>query len=156
MIKKIQNNKMKPTDPCYCHSGLPYNECHLPIEKRLRDLARIGVEVPKREMVKTKEQVEGIRKSAEINIAVLDYVAKNIKEGISTWEIDRWVSEITRDMGCFPSTMKDSRNPSVPPSMTRYVTAFRPGTSFCSPVILSMSTALPSVTDIFPILPECL
>lgn len=105
MIKKIQNIKMKPTDPCYCHSGLPYNECHLPIEKRLRDLARIGVEVPKREMVKTKEQVEGIRKSAEINIAVLDYVAKNIKEGISTWEIDRWVSEITRDMGGIPAPL---------------------------------------------------
>ncbi len=105
MVANLSNQKIKRTDLCWCQSGLPYIECHQPIEKRLKALARIGMETPSRNMLKTKEQIEGIRKSAEINIAVLDYVAKNIREGISTWDIDTWVHDITFDMGGIPAPL---------------------------------------------------
>lgn len=97
--------KMNPTDPCWCKSGRHYGDCHLPIDERLNDLARIGVEIPNHAMIKNAEQIEGIRKSAKINIAVLDYVAENIHEGIPTSEIDRWVYTITKDMGGVPAPL---------------------------------------------------
>ena len=33
-------------------------------------------------MIKTPEQIEGIRESGKVNVAVLDYVAQNIRAGI--------------------------------------------------------------------------
>lgn len=49
----------------------------------------------KTQLIKTPEQIQKIRESAKINIAVLDFVAKNIKEGITTEQIDQWVYEQT-------------------------------------------------------------
>lgn len=46
-----------------------------------------------------------MRRSAEINIAVLDYVAENIAEGITTEEIDRMVYEKTKAMGGIPAPL---------------------------------------------------
>ena len=106
MIKpSLLKFKMNPNDPCWCKSGLPYCDCHQAIDKRLNDLERVGVEVPTRPMLKNAEQIEGIRKSAVINVAVLDYVAENIHEGMSTDEIDRWVYTITKDMGGIPAPL---------------------------------------------------
>ena len=61
--------------------------------------------VPSRELIKTPEQIAGIKESAKINIAVLDYVAEHIKAGISTAEIDKWVYDITTKMGGVPAPL---------------------------------------------------
>ena len=47
-----------------------------------------GKEVPRRELIRTPEEIEGIRRSGVINTGVLDEVAKNIRVGMSTQEID--------------------------------------------------------------------
>ena len=49
--------------------------------------------------------MEGIRRSAAINIAVLDYVAQHIREGISTEEIDQWVYQETIKAGAIPAPL---------------------------------------------------
>ena len=54
-------------------------------------------------MIKTPEQIEGIRESCKINVAVLDYVAEHIKAGVTTEEIDQWVYNETTRMGGIPS-----------------------------------------------------
>ena len=54
-------------------------------------------------LVKSVEQIEGIRESGKINTAVLDYVEAHIQAGISTEEIDRWVYEETVRMGSIPA-----------------------------------------------------
>ena len=56
--------------------------------KRIQDEGHI---VPDHSIIKTPDQIAGIRQSAKINIAVLDYVAEHIKEGITTQQIDDWV-----------------------------------------------------------------
>lgn len=56
-------------------------------------------------LVKSVEQIEGIRESGKINTAVLDYVEAHIQAGISTEEIDRWVYEETVRMGAIPAPL---------------------------------------------------
>lgn len=61
--------------------------------------------VPTREMIKTPEQIEGIRMSGVINTGVLDAVAAEIHEGMTTAEIDRIVYEYTMDHGATPAPL---------------------------------------------------
>lgn len=56
-------------------------------------------------LVKSRQQIDGIRESGKINTAVLDYVQQNIRAGISTEEIDRWVYHVTKDMGAVPAPL---------------------------------------------------
>ncbi len=61
--------------------------------------------MPSRELIKTPEQIEGIRRSGLINTGVLDLIGTEIRAGMSTLEIDRLVSEYTRDHGAVPATL---------------------------------------------------
>lgn len=92
-------------DPCWCGSGHKYKKCHMEFDERLENLRRKGCIVPSRNLIKTPEQIEGIRQSARINVAVLDYVAAHIQEGITTEEIDRWVYEQTVNAGAIPAPL---------------------------------------------------
>lgn len=92
-------------DLCWCGSGLKYKKCHFDFDKKLDALAEQGFQVPPRQIIKTKEQIEGIRKSGRINTAVLDLVAANIREGMSTEEIDRLVHDYTISQGAIPATL---------------------------------------------------
>ena len=56
-------------------------------------------------MIKNEAQIAGIRESAKINVAVLDYVAEHIRAGITTEEIDRWVYEQTVARGGIPAPL---------------------------------------------------
>lgn len=92
-------------DPCWCGSGKKYKKCHADFDEKLESFAVSGHAIPTHQMIKTEEQIEAIRKSAKINIAVLDYVAEHIRAGISTAEIDRWVHEETVRMGGIPAPL---------------------------------------------------
>lgn len=94
MSKKLERN-----DACWCKSGKKYKHCHMQFDERIHAFALEGHMVPDRSMIKTPEQIEGIRESGKINVAVLDYVAEHIREGMSTGEIDRLVQEKTRSFG---------------------------------------------------------
>ena len=61
--------------------------------------------VPTRELIKTPEQIEGIRKSGVINTAVLDLVEKEIHAGMSTADIDKLVYDYTVAHGAVPATL---------------------------------------------------
>ena len=78
-------------DECWCGSGKKYKKCHLNLDERLQELYEQGEEVPHRSLLKTAADIEGIKKSAAINIGVLDYVAEHIKAGVNTAEIDKWI-----------------------------------------------------------------
>ena len=87
-------NKMKKlgrNDLCWCGSGKKYKHCHEAFDEKLMEAADAGHQIPDHDMIKTPEQIEGIRESCKINVAVLDYVAEHIKAGVTTEEIDQWV-----------------------------------------------------------------
>lgn len=75
------------------------------LDIKLWTLASRGQIVPDRSLLKTEEQIQAIKKSAELNTAVLDYVAAHIKEGMSTAEIDRLVYDFTTQHGGIPAPL---------------------------------------------------
>lgn len=91
--------------PCWCGSGKKYKQCHARFDERLRALEDAGHIIPPREIIKTPEQIEKIKESCAINVAVLDYVAEHIKAGISTGDIDRMVYEQTTMRGGVPAPL---------------------------------------------------
>ncbi|WP_346897616.1 methionyl aminopeptidase [Clostridium sp. UBA7503] len=97
--------KLNRNDLCWCESGLKYKNCHLEFDEKLSDLKRKGHIVPTRNLIKTKAQIEGIRKSAEINNGLLDLISENIKEGMTTEEINKLAHEYTVSNGGIPATL---------------------------------------------------
>lgn len=64
-----------------------------------------GCLVPSRKLIKTPEQIEGIRRSGKVNTGVLDLVEKEIHAGMSTAEIDRLVYDYTVAHGAIPAPL---------------------------------------------------
>lgn len=100
MFKKLDRNA-----PCWCGSGMKYKRCHAAFDEKIEAYAQQGHDVPSHELIKTAEEIEKLKESAKINIAVLDYVAEHIKEGMSTEEIDQLVYQKTTELGGIPATL---------------------------------------------------
>lgn len=75
------------------------------IDEKIALLEEQGHIVPTRDMLKTPEQIEQIRKSADLNTAVLDHVAAHIHAGMSTAEIDKLVYDYTTEHGGIPAPL---------------------------------------------------
>jgi methionyl aminopeptidase len=94
VLKKYpQNWKVK--------KGEPLTE----MDKRVLFFQNKGCLVPSKSLIKTPEQIEGIRRSGVINTGVLDHVAKHIKAGMSTLEIDKLVYDYTVAHGAIPAPL---------------------------------------------------
>ena len=92
-------------DECWCGSGRKYKKCHIDIDTRLQQCYDQGLEVPYRSLLKTAADIEGIKRSAAINIGVLDYVAEHIGPGVTTEQIDQWVHDYTVEHGGIPADL---------------------------------------------------
>ena len=99
------SSKIGRNDPCWCGSGIKYKKCHEQFDERISYIQSQGHEVPDHSIIKTPEQIEMIRKSCRVNVAVLDYVAENIRVGMTTAEIDRLVYEKTKELGGIPAPL---------------------------------------------------
>ena len=99
------SHKIGRNDPCFCGSGKKYKDCHGPSDAMIEGARLKGHLVPSHDMLKTEEQLQGIRESSRINIAVLDYVESHIGAGVTTEEIDTWVYDITTGMGGIPAPL---------------------------------------------------
>lgn len=97
--------KLGRNDVCWCGSGKKYKVCHAAFDDKIDNYRRQGHMVPSHDIIKTKEQIDGIRKSGKVNIAVLDYVAENIKAGMSTEEVDQLVYNKTKELGGIPAPL---------------------------------------------------
>lgn len=96
---------MERNELCWCGSGKKYKRCHMAMEEKMEQLREAGHIVPGRELLKTPAQIEAIKKSAELNTAVLDHVAKHIHAGISTEDIDVLVHDFTVSHGGIPAPL---------------------------------------------------
>ena len=100
MYKRLERN-----DPCWCGSGKKYKTCHAAFDDKIIQLEHNGFRVPARELIKTPKDIEGIKKSAVINMAVLDEIGEKIHAGMSTQEIDDIVYNTTTKMGGIPADL---------------------------------------------------
>ena len=75
------------------------------LDKQVLYYQNKGHLVPTRELIKTPEQIEGIRKSCVVNTGVLDLVEKEIHAGMSTADIDKLVYDYTVSHGAIPAPL---------------------------------------------------
>lgn len=105
IIYKKESYIMERNELCWCGSGKKYKRCHMAMEEKMEQLREAGHIVPGRELLKTPAQIEAIKKSAELNTAVLDHVAKHIHAGMSTEDIDVLVHDFTVSHGGIPAPL---------------------------------------------------
>ena len=84
---------------------VPKGEEYTELDKKVLYFQDRGHLVPTRSLIKTPEQIEGIRRSGVINTGVLDLVEKEIHAGMSTAEIDKLVYDYTVAHGAIPAPL---------------------------------------------------
>ncbi|MBD3316688.1 MAG: type I methionyl aminopeptidase [Chitinivibrionales bacterium] len=88
-------------DPCWCGSGKKYKKCHMH-EDAGRAAKKNGREA---RMVKSPEELEGMRRAGEFNGRLMDYVREQVKPGVSTAHLDRLAYDYTLDHGHKPACL---------------------------------------------------
>lgn len=84
---------------------VPHGQPLTELDKKILGYQNRGCLVPRRDMIKTPEQIEGIRRSGVVNTGVLDLLDKEIHAGMSTAEIDRLVYDYTVGHGAVPAPL---------------------------------------------------
>ncbi len=73
------------------------------VEAKVQECIKRGYHMPKRNILRTQEQIAGIREAAKINTALLDCISENIHEGMTSAEIDHLVYAFTTDHDAIPA-----------------------------------------------------
>ena len=92
-------------EPCWCGSGKKYKKCHIDTESKLRNLKSKGYQLPPSSILRTVEQIEGIRRSCNLTHRILDELDSLIKEGVTTQEINQFVHDTTLQAGAIPAPL---------------------------------------------------
>ncbi|MBC8060636.1 MAG: methionyl aminopeptidase [Clostridiaceae bacterium] len=92
-------------DLCWCGSGKKYKKCHIELDNAIYKYEEQGYVIPSLNVIKSEKQIQGIRKSGELTRRVLDMVGDKIKAGITTDEINTWVSEYITENGGIAATL---------------------------------------------------
>lgn len=85
----------------HCKPGTQPTE----FDRKIMYMENKGALVPTRELVKTPEQIEGIRRSGVVNTGVLDLIEKEIHAGMSTLEIDQLCRDYCEAHGAVPACL---------------------------------------------------
>ena len=103
LSKNLMSNKNKKNKAprWFVPAGMEPTE----MDRIILDWQEKGKLVPTPSLIKTQEQIQGIRKAGELNTAVLDYVADHICEGMSTLQIDKMVYDFTTSHGGVPAPL---------------------------------------------------
>ena len=135
-----QLNHLGRNDACWCGSGKKYKKCHGPFDDKPEPSAAQGRIVPKRGIIKTAEQIAGIKKARRSmlpywitlqNISKRAYAQQKLTAG--------YMISLQKQEQCrHHSIMKGSRTVSAHPSITRSAMAFRRRRLYSWRGILSM------------------
>lgn len=100
-INKDIDNMLRKKKRWHCLPGQPLTE----LDKQVMYWENKGKLVPTRELIKTPEQIEGIRRAGVVNTGVLDEVAKHIRAGMSTQEIDDICMDYCKSHNAIPACL---------------------------------------------------
>ena len=75
------------------------------LDTRILELQDKGILVPTRDLIKTPEQIEGIRQAGIINTAALDLAEREIKEGMTTAALDKMIHDFIISKGAIPACL---------------------------------------------------
>lgn len=109
-------------DPCWCGSGQKWKKCHFPQEPR-EGLVTMSFEKKAKQylktwgiILKTPEQIEGIKVASAMAVSVLELVSSHAKAGVSTGELDQIAYESIVKQGAIPASLHYG-NPPFPKSI---------------------------------------
>ena len=82
-------------DPCWCGSGKKWKKCHYPAKpsgtfEDLRKTYKSKYNI----LLKTPEQIEGIRHACKVASTILDELCQAAKEGVTTAQLDQLSREL--------------------------------------------------------------
>ncbi len=104
-------------DPCWCQSGQKWKKCHYPIKPpdSSSDLAeeylkKYGI------ILKTPQQIEGIRRACLLTAEILDKTCSMAKAGIKTDELNTYAHQLHVEAGAIPAPLGYG-NPPFPKSI---------------------------------------
>ncbi len=87
-------------DPCFCGSGKKYKKCCYPKQPqnnfsslKAQYFNEFGI------MLKTKEQIAGIKKASFLAATILDKLCRAAKAGVTTNELDKMAQQLHQDAG---------------------------------------------------------
>ncbi|MGA2508218.1 MAG: methionyl aminopeptidase [Chitinispirillaceae bacterium] len=90
-------------DPCWCGSGKKYKKCHYSVD--LQSPAASPASRLKKYPVKSREDIDGMRKAGAFNGELMDYIRPFVKSGVSTGEINVRVHDYTVRRGHTPACL---------------------------------------------------
>lgn len=92
-------------DPCWCGSGQKWKKCHFPEKGAHSDsaastyLRQYGI------LIKTPEQIKGIRAACALTAQILAETAKKAKAGVTTNELNAFAHKKTIEAGALPAPL---------------------------------------------------
>lgn len=112
-------------DPCHCGSGKKYKACHLIADEAAARAPApgLGPRLPPQRishgrgdatarlvqrnptLIKTPEQIEGIRRASQATKRILDMLEERVRPGVTTEEINTWVHAATLAAGAIPAPL---------------------------------------------------
>ena len=103
-LKELSRN-----DPCWCGSGKKFKKCHLGKDQPPPRPKPLDSHNNRRILIKTEEQLEGIRRSSRLTRDLLDMLKERVEAGVSTNQINEWVHEETLAKGAYPAPLNYGR-----------------------------------------------
>jgi methionyl aminopeptidase len=93
-------------DPCWCGSGQKWKKCHYPAAP-LTDSKSLAREYKKQFgiLLKTPEQIEGIRRSCKLAAQILQATCKMAKAGVTTNQLNDFADSLHRKANAIPAPL---------------------------------------------------
>jgi len=102
----LSKKEINRNDPCWCGSGKKYKRCHLFSDLNSPDTEeKPAVVKSKNRLVKTADEIDGMRRAGAFNGELMDHVRPFVKLGISTEELNTLVHEYTVSHGHTPACL---------------------------------------------------
>lgn len=97
---------MSRNDPCWCGSGNKWKKCHYPILPAT-DFKSLAREYKKQYgiLLKTPEQIEGIRRACQLAASILKKLCQAAKAGVTTNELNDLANELHKKAGATPAAL---------------------------------------------------
>ncbi len=97
--------KLNRNDLCWCGSGKKYKKCHYDFDQKLHSLQLKGFPIPKRKLIKSQFEYQGIKKSCQLTSKILDELTYQVKPGVTTNQLNTFVYDYTLRHNALPAPL---------------------------------------------------
>ncbi len=94
-------------DPCWCGSNKKWKKCHAPDPGPEQSQQNLKKQYKKKYQIllKTPEQIEGIKRACKLTAKILDALCNYAKAGVTTEELDQYSRKLHKEAGAIPAPL---------------------------------------------------